>query len=50
MARYAIRLTELTKDYPTGFWRPRPVRALDQVTLDVEPGEVLGYLGPNGAG
>jgi ABC-2 type transport system ATP-binding protein len=50
MARYAIRLTELTKDYPIGFWRPRPVRALDQVTLDVEPGEVLGYLGPNGAG
>ena len=50
MARYAIRLDALTKDYPTGFWRPRPTRALDQVTLDVEPGEVLGYLGPNGAG
>ena len=47
---YAIRLDELTKDYPVGFWRRRPFRALDRLTLDVEPGEVLGLLGPNGAG
>ena len=50
MSGYAIRLEALTKDYPVGFWRPRPVRALDAVSLDVEPGEVLGFLGPNGAG
>ena len=50
MPGYAIRLQELTKDYTVGFWRPRPVRALEGVSLDVEPGEVLGFLGPNGAG
>ena len=50
MPGYAIRLQELTKDYPVGFWRPRPVRALDGLSLDVEPGEILGFLGPNGAG
>lgn len=46
----AIRTVELTKDYPVGFWRKRPVRALDRLTLEVAPGEVFGLLGPNGAG
>jgi ABC-2 type transport system ATP-binding protein len=46
----AIDIVELTKDYPVGFWRPRPYRALDRLTLAVEPGEVFGFLGPNGAG
>ena len=46
----AIRLEELTKQYTTGFWRPRPYTALDRLTLSVEPGEVFGFLGPNGAG
>ena len=50
MSGYAIRLQELTKDYAVGFWRSRPVRALDGVSLDVATGEVLGFLGPNGAG
>jgi ABC-2 type transport system ATP-binding protein len=39
----AIRLSHLTKEYGG-------VRALDDVSLDVERGEVFGYLGPNGAG
>lgn len=47
---HAVRLRELTKDFRVGFWHPRPKRAIDGVTLDVAPGEVLGYLGPNGSG
>ena len=47
---HAVRLQGLTKDFRVGFWRPRPKRAVDGVTLEVEPGEVLGYLGPNGSG
>ncbi len=46
----ALATYELTKDYVVGFWRKRPYRALDQLTLSVERGEVFGFLGPNGAG
>ena len=46
----AIETENLTKDFPVGFWRPRPYRALDDLTLQVEAGEVFGFLGPNGAG
>jgi ABC-2 type transport system ATP-binding protein len=47
---HAIHTEDLTKDYALGFWRKRPYRALDRLTLEVEPGEVFGLLGPNGAG
>ena len=46
----AIRTENLTKDYPVGFWRPRPYRALDGLSLEVGAGEIFGFLGPNGAG
>src|SRR5690349_1934502 len=46
----AIETEGLSKDYRVGFWRPRPHRALDALTLSVEAGEVFGFLGPNGAG
>jgi len=46
----ALATYELTKDYAVGFWRKRPYRALDRLTLDVPEGEVFGFLGPNGAG
>jgi ABC-2 type transport system ATP-binding protein len=46
----ALATYELTKDYAVGFWRKRPYRALDRLTLDVGAGEVFGFLGPNGAG
>jgi ABC-2 type transport system ATP-binding protein len=46
----AVETFELSKDYRVGFWRPRPYRALDKVSFEVEPGGVFGFLGPNGAG
>lgn len=45
-----IEIDNLTYDYHAGFWRKRPVRALDGLSLAVEAGEVFGFLGPNGAG
>jgi ABC-2 type transport system ATP-binding protein len=47
---FAIATDALTKDFAIGFWRRRPYRALDGLTLSVEQGEVFGFLGPNGAG
>jgi ABC-2 type transport system ATP-binding protein len=46
----AIEIQGLTKDFPLGFWRRRQRRSLDNLTLQVEEGEVFGFLGPNGAG
>ena len=46
----ALATFDLTKDYAVGFWRKRPYRALDRLTLEVREGEVFGFLGPNGAG
>jgi ABC-2 type transport system ATP-binding protein len=45
-----IEIENLTKDFRVGFWKKRPVRALDSLNLRVESGEIFGFLGPNGAG
>src|SRR5271170_2798091 len=50
MSTPAIEILGLTKDFPVGFWRKRMRRSLDNLTFQVDEGEVFGFLGPNGAG
>jgi ABC-2 type transport system ATP-binding protein len=45
-----VEIKNLTKDYEVGFWRKRKVRALDELSLTVNQGEIFGFLGANGAG
>lgn len=46
----AIQIENLSKDYETGFWRKKKVRALDGLSLSIEQGQIFGFLGANGAG
>lgn len=45
-----VEINNLTKDYEVGFWRKRKVRVLDGLSVNVEQGEIFGFLGANGAG
>jgi ABC-2 type transport system ATP-binding protein len=45
-----IEINGLSKDYETGFWKKKKIRALDELTLNVEAGQIFGFLGGNGAG
>ena len=45
-----IEIENLSKDYEVGFWKKKKVRALDNLTLNVEGGQIFGFLGGNGAG
>jgi ABC-2 type transport system ATP-binding protein len=47
---YAVEVNGLSKDYETGFWKKKKVRALDDLSLKVPAGRIFGFLGGNGAG
>ncbi len=44
-----VQIENIRKVFRVGFWGRR-VTAVDQLSLDVQRGEVFGFLGPNGAG
>ncbi len=45
-----VEIENLSKDYEVGFWKKKKVRALDNFNLQVESGQIFGFLGGNGAG
>jgi len=47
---FVIQIENLTKDYKTGFFKQKTVRALDDLSLNVRGGQIFGFLGGNGAG
>ncbi len=44
-----VAVDHLSKSFTVGFWGRR-VTAVDELSLDVQRGEIYGFLGPNGAG
>ena len=50
MASPAIEIAQLSKEYPYGFLHLKKRKSLEDLTMQVENGEVFGFLGPNGAG
>jgi len=45
----AVQINRLVKEFPSPF-RKAKVRAVDDVSLSIMPGEVYGLIGPNGSG
>src|ERR1700751_732257 len=50
MTAPAIETQNLSKEYPYGFLHLKRKTSLENLTMQVEDGEVFGLLGPNGAG
>ena len=47
---FAVQISNLSKDYKTGFLTKKTNRALDGLSLNVRQGQIFGFLGGNGAG
>jgi ABC-2 type transport system ATP-binding protein len=45
----AIKASNITKNYKQGMFK-KSLRAIEDLSISVEEGEVFGFLGPNGAG
>lgn len=45
----AVEIRNLSKEFRTSF-RRKPLRAVDDVSIRIMPGEVYGLIGPNGSG
>jgi peptide/nickel transport system ATP-binding protein len=45
-----LELSDLAVTYPAPGWRSPPLRAVDGVSLHVEPGETVGLVGESGSG
>jgi ABC-2 type transport system ATP-binding protein len=45
----AVEIRNLVKEFNTSF-RRKPLRAVDDVSIRIMPGEVYGLIGPNGSG
>ena len=45
----AVEIRDLVKDFATSI-RRKPFRAVDGVSITIQPGEVYGLIGPNGSG
>ena len=48
MAKFALETHDLCVTYKRR--RGGPLLAVDNLSISVEPGEIVGFLGPNGAG
>ncbi|WP_411845605.1 ABC transporter ATP-binding protein [Roseibacillus persicicus] len=49
MSQPAVEIKDLVKEFPAAIRKTRH-RAVDQVSLTIQPGQVYGLIGPNGSG
>ena len=48
-----LKVNNLTKTFNSGFWpfsTPTTYTAVNDISFQMQKGEILGFLGPNGAG